>query len=113
MAASSSLAGTNRLGSALSRLARLLTVRYEEFLQHPVKVLRRIFAFIGVEMPAEFLDRLPPLKRHNFGKWQDAFTPEEKALIGPILHPLLEELGYARSDSWYRGHKPNSPGQLT
>ena len=94
---------------------RLLTVRYEEFLQHPDQVLKRIFAFIGVDMPAGFLDQLPPLKRHNFGKWQDAFTPEEKALIGPILHPLLEELGYARSDSWYRGHKPkeaNTPGRL-
>ncbi len=82
---------------------RLLTVRYEDLLRHPNLILERIFAFIGVDMPEGFADKLPPLKRDNFGKWPKAFTPDEKALIGPILQPLLTELGYADSDLWYRG----------
>jgi hypothetical protein len=50
------------------------------------------------------MQALPPLSAGNFGKWQVAFSSEEKARLGPILQPLLSQLGYAADDSWYNQH---------
>ena len=82
-----------------------LEIRYESFLDYPEENLSSIFDFLEVRFPDEFMSRIPSLNRNNYGKWENAFTPEEKAQIGPILHPLLEELGYADSPDWYDSNR--------
>lgn len=81
---------------------RFLEIRYEEFLKQPQETLERIFDFLEVPFPEDFMSCLPALKASNYGKWKVAFSGEEKALIGPILNPLLIQLGYADSGSWYK-----------
>jgi hypothetical protein len=75
-------------------------VRYEELLERPEETLRSLCDFLETPLPGGFMTRLPELKVSNYGKWRRAFSDEEKALIGPILNPLLIQLGYADSD-WY------------
>lgn len=74
--------------------------RYEDLLKEPRETLGRIFDFLEVTFPEDYMSRLPRLRRSNYGKWRDAFSEEEKALIGPILDPFLTQLGYANS-AWY------------
>ncbi len=78
-----------------------LEVRYEEFLKRPQKILQKIFDFLEMPFPIDFMSLIPALKTNNFGKWKDAFSEEEKALIGSVFYPLLKQLGYVDSDSWY------------
>ena len=82
---------------------RFMEIHYEKFLDDPKMELEKIFSFLEVEFPRDFMSRLPSLKENNFGKWKKAFSPQEKALIGPILNDLLIQLGYENSDSWYTG----------
>jgi len=89
---------------------RMIEIRYEDLLNRPEENLQRVFDFLGVPLPKEFMALMPPLKRGNYGKWRTAFTQEEKALIGPIINPLLIQLGYADSDEWYRSKQAQPKG---
>jgi len=80
----------------------LIEVHYETLLQQPQATLMQVLDFLGLEMPANFMSQLPPLKGNNYSKWETAFSDSEKALIGPILSSLLMQLGYASDDTWYR-----------
>jgi len=79
---------------------QLIEVRYEDLLDHPNKTLYSLFDFLEIPFPEDFITRIPKLRASNYDKWRGAFSEEEKALIGPILNPLLVQLGYASAD-WY------------
>jgi hypothetical protein len=79
----------------------LLEVRYEEFIQHPLVTLERIFTFLEVDVPPDMEKRLPPIMGSNFNKWEKGYSVEDKHLIGSTIAPLLIELGYAEDTSWY------------
>ncbi|MFC2105124.1 sulfotransferase [Candidatus Bipolaricaulota bacterium] len=81
---------------------RVLEIRYERLLDDPTNTLNRILDFLEVGRSEEMFSRMPALKRGNYGKWDEAFTREEKAKLGPILQPLLETLGYAGDVVWYK-----------
>lgn len=81
--------------------ASFLEIRYESFIQRPLETLEQIFSFLGVAMPDEFVTRMPSIMASNFDKWKSAFAPDEKRLIGPLINPLLVQLGYAEDDHWY------------
>ncbi len=82
--------------------SKFLEIRYESFLKHPQDVLERVFTFLESPFPGNFMSQLPVLKGTNYNKWKDVFSDKEKALIGPIVNPLLVQLGYANDDSWYK-----------
>jgi len=82
--------------------SQFLEVRYEEFLEQPKETLLEVFDFLQAPLPEDFMSRLPLLRTHNYGKWKKAYSDAERMQIGPILHPLLVQLGYADSDSWYK-----------
>lgn len=83
-----------------------LEVRYEQLLDTPEAVLRRIAEFL--QFPFETAMLTPPastenlgdaravegILRQNYGKWKTALTPAEIAKIERICGALLEELGY-------------------
>ncbi|MFC1976014.1 sulfotransferase [Chloroflexota bacterium] len=79
----------------------LLEIRYETLLSHPHETFEKIFDFLEIPFPADFMSQLPPLKTSNYNKWKKGFTKEEKSQIGPILNPLLIQLGYENDDTWY------------
>ncbi len=78
-----------------------LEIRYEDLVQHSDDVLHQVFAFLGKKMPDDFQARMPAVKSANFNKWERGFSSAEKALIGPIINPLLVQLGYAEDDQCY------------
>jgi len=83
-------------------ISSFLEIRYENLIQHPESSLERIFSFLKVSCPEDFMSRLPALKHTNFNKWKNAFTEKEKAAIGPLIHPLLVKLKYADNTAWYK-----------
>ena len=76
-------------------------LRYEDFLGQPQQHLQAIFDFLQVSFPADFMRQMPVLKATNFDKWRTAFSDKEKRQIGPILAPLLIQLGYSQDHAWY------------
>jgi hypothetical protein len=74
--------------------------RYEDLLREPRETLQRIFDFLDVSFPEQYMSQLPQLNRSNTNKWRDAFSEADKALIAPVLDPLLTQLGYA-DGAWY------------
>jgi hypothetical protein len=80
---------------------RFMEIRYEALLRQPEETFKQIFDFLAVSFPPDFMKHLPPLSADNFGKWQTAFSSEEKARLGPLLQPLLSQLRYTADDSWY------------
>ena len=82
--------------------SKFLEIRYEDFLKQTRKTLTRIFDFLETPFPEDFIYRLPVIENTNYGKWKKAFSDMEKNQIGPILNPLLLQLGYVDSDSWYK-----------
>jgi hypothetical protein len=81
---------------------RFLEIRYEALLRQPEETLKQIFDFLEAPFPPGFMQNLPLLSADNFGKWAEGFSSEEKARLGPILQPLLNQLGYAKDDRWYK-----------
>lgn len=79
-----------------------LEVRYEDLLQQPRNILAEVFDFLSVPITPDFVERMPALRRDNYNKWKAAFSAEDKARIGPILHRLLVRTGYAQDEGWYR-----------
>jgi hypothetical protein len=79
---------------------QMIETRYEDLLDQPKETLEQLFSFLELPFPIDFMTQLPKLKASNYGKWRDALSDEEKALIGPILDPLLTKLDYA-SGAWY------------
>lgn len=82
--------------------SRFLEIRYENLLKLPNETIKRIFDFLKVPFATDFMSQIPVLKTSSISKWRDEFSYSEKALIGPILNPLLMQFGYANNDSWYK-----------
>ena len=75
------------------------TIRYENMNDDPVGELQKVFSFIGVDQQ-EAEKIAPSFYKGNYGKWQKAFSHEEKKAILPHIQDLLVDFGYSRDDSW-------------
>ena len=80
---------------ALSTLdpARVLTVRYEDFVASPVTVLESVASFCGVEWKTEHHAFIPSLENRNW-KWKEEMTPEEQARMLAQAAPGLQYFHY-------------------
>jgi len=81
---------------------RVFTLKYEDLIREPEFWLRRIFSFLGVDLPADFFSLMPAVWSDNSQKWPRAFTPEELKAIGPIVSDVLIQWGYEEDERWYR-----------
>ncbi len=78
-----------------------LRVSYEDLLEYPKRELGRIFDYLEVEFPQDFFKSVPPLKSGNYNKWEQGLTGKQKQQVGPIIQPILKELGYTKDDNWF------------
>jgi len=77
------------------------TLGYENFLKDPPGELQSLTEFLEINPDKNLFAQMPELNRTNFGKWETAFSQDEKALIGPTITPLLKKLSYVNDGSWY------------
>ena len=92
---------------------RVLKVRYEDLLHHPVKELRKICSFIGAEYNPVAMDYYhseeshktalsgvmwenveKPVIANNFNKFKKELPPEDILLFEQVAGDTLEKLGY-------------------
>jgi len=81
---------------------RRLMIRYEDCTRDPEPWIRNIFELLQLPFPAKFMQTIPPIRADNTGKWQHAFSTDDLQTIGPLVGPLLIELGYEKDESWYQ-----------
>jgi protein-tyrosine sulfotransferase len=98
---------------------RFHTVRYEELVLHPRRVLEKLMAFLGenwdeamlahavAESPFRDPTRFPqnpeaidPLRASALGRWQRELGARDRRILKRIAGSLLIELGYATDDAW-------------
>jgi hypothetical protein len=75
---------------------RVLTVRYEDVVQHPEKAAWTIAPFFGhAEPPAPLLAALAEADPGSIGRWRQHLDEQGLADVEKQAGPLLRELGYA------------------
>ena len=86
-------------------------VKYEDLLKNTSSELKKIYDFIGIDIPEDKLDKI--VQKHSFqnipdnrkgsgqvtrsatpGKWQENFNEEEKKILNQIMGPMLRKFGY-------------------
>jgi hypothetical protein len=96
--------------------SRILKVRYEDLLHHPVKELKKICSFIGAEYNPVAMDYYhseeshktalsgvmwenveKPVIANNFNKFKKELSPEDILLFEQVAGDTLEKLGYQRT----------------
>lgn len=90
---------------------RMLTVRYEDVVDHTEDELRRVYHFVGETFEpksVEFIRSKAPINSSFQGeasqeklgpRWM-AWTEEERRYFGEVAGSLLEALGFAQDDGW-------------
>jgi hypothetical protein len=88
------------VGMSLAALARLpaervLTIRYEAFVQHPGDYLRQIAQFAGFDpSPYSQFSDLESVSRNNIGKGRRCLNEQQQSLVLPHIQDKLVFLGY-------------------
>ncbi len=79
---------------ALGRLDpdRVFSLRYEEFVTAPGEHLTGMVRWLG--LPDDTPIPETPAHTGSVGKWRTTLDPAAIDAIGPIVHPVLERLGY-------------------
>ena len=73
-----------------------ILIRYENMIEEGEKVADKILEFLNLDKYGEFYSLIPTLKQNNSNKWLKEFTEKQISEIGPILSPMLIELGYEK-----------------
>ncbi|MBW1945566.1 MAG: sulfotransferase [Deltaproteobacteria bacterium] len=81
---------------------RVFTLKYEDLIAEPEPWLRRLFSFLGTDLPGSYYATMPPIWSQNSQKWPHAFSSEELKTIGPIVSKELITWGYEKDESWYQ-----------
>jgi hypothetical protein len=98
---------------------RYLEVIYEQFLEDPEAILKKVCDFIEEDYSPQMLDTSivtkcsqligsklnnpgadRPIERGSLNRWEKDLTPEEQHTFNNIAGHLLIALGYAKDDSW-------------
>lgn len=88
----------NPLMDKLKAEDRLYSLRYEDLLKDPEKLIPEIYEFIG-EKPdsAEVSELMSSIKRNNFYKWQNKMSPGRIKLFETCAGNTLKRFGYETS----------------
>ena len=76
-------------------------MKYEDFVDNPKATLENLFAYLDVDFPKRFMNKIPKIWKGNYDLWREAFSPDELKLIGPIIGKEMVDLGYEKDESWY------------
>ena len=87
-------------------------VKYEDLLQNTSSELKKIYDFIGIDIPDDELQKI--VQKHSFenlpanskgsgkvtrsatpGKWKENFSEEEQKIMQDIMGKTLSDLGYS------------------
>ena len=75
--------------------ARVLTLRYEQFVSLPHVETLRILDFLGIGADADQVRQvLTRVSNRSVGNWRQAFDDETLERIIPLVRGTLERLGY-------------------
>ena len=84
---------------------RYLMVRFEDLVQQPEQALRRVFDFVGVEMPPDATAVSVVSRGYNLGaegldaaaadRWREQINPLARRLLTLLVRGRLRALGYA------------------
>ena len=107
------------LGLSSQGHPRYLQVRYEDFLDEPESVLRRVCDFLGEDYDPQMLDPTittksakligsilnnsnadRPIERQAIQRWRRDLSPEERQTIEQIAGGLLRKLNYTNNGDW-------------
>ncbi len=74
---------------------QVFTIRYEDFVESPLKSLAEIGKFIGLNPePFQAIVRVQDISRQNLGKGLRNLNPEQVALVMPRIETTLRRLEY-------------------
>lgn len=106
-------------GRRFAAQPRYFELRYEDLVQDPEGVLRRVLEFLGLEWSEALLraeDHVGPdpherrargaIDEAAVGIWRERVQPAERPLLCGLIGDLLVELGYERDHAW-GGHAPS------
>ena len=91
---------------------RVLTVRYEDFVRHPSRVVRETAAFCGALWREDHDALIPHLEDRN-SRWREWMTPEEQVRMIEQARPGLRYFGYDRTVPVMGGIEPGRRGRGT
>ena len=70
-------------------------LRFEDLVQRPQDSCRKLFAFLGLQPPAESLEFLSEeLDPDRLDRWKQQLTAEMQNELEPVIRPTMEFLGY-------------------
>jgi len=72
---------------------RVLTVRYEDLVREPFRVMEETAAFCGVPWEKEHEGTVPHIEDRNY-KWKEQMSPEEQERMIEQARPGLDLFGY-------------------
>lgn len=81
---------------------RVFTLKYEDLITSPEPWLRKLFSFLGTDLPSSYFENVPPIWADNAQKWPHAFSSDELKAIGPIISREVMAWRYETDESWYR-----------
>lgn len=74
---------------------RVFNIRYEDFVNHPMKTTARLASFIGVDVNKERLDSLcSSVRASSVGKGVASLTPEQIGLLSKLSGSTMHRHGY-------------------
>ena len=80
---------------------RKFILKYEDFINDPKTWIVKLLAFLGLELPENYLANIPDILSGNSNKWQREFSSEDLNRIGPLIGKSLVDFGYESDESWY------------
>ncbi|MDH3192292.1 MAG: sulfotransferase [Nitrosopumilus sp.] len=70
------------------------TVIYEEFLKNPKKIVKEIFQFCSLEIPENFEQLFPKIRKKTKNKWIQNLNTEDVKKIFDITEPSIQKMKY-------------------
>lgn len=70
------------------------TVKYEELLSNPKKIVTEVLNFSELIVPDSITDLIPPIK-NTYEKWKEKLSEEDVEVISKILKPTLQEMDFS------------------
>jgi len=75
---------------------RVHRIKYEAFVDRPVEELKRICAFLEIEVAADRLqDACRPISSQSIGLWQKNLTEEQARLVFPLIQNVMHLCRYS------------------
>lgn len=74
---------------------KILQIKYEEFVNEPVKEMSEVIDFLKIKVPLEKVqESVSKVSTKSVGRWKDKIPESEKMLIMDEIGDFLKEIGY-------------------